>query len=162
MKVNAALFLLTLFGANLAVSQSLQPQPGASRQEFESMMEAYIISKLQDSLSLTDEQYAGMVVAQKKLQETQRNYRRQRSEFLRQLRRIGRVDGADNELAGVLAGFDQLKREFQESEWTRYAAIDEILNVQQRARYRILEVEIQRRLQELVRRMSRPDRPRKR
>lgn len=127
---------------------------GANREEVEGMMDAYILSKLQESLDLTDEQFGRMVVAQKKLQDTRREYRRARMSVLRRLRQaLRRDDAEDSELEPLLGELESLKGGFIVNEKARYADIDAILDIRQRARYRILETEIQRRLQQLMRRV---------
>ncbi len=116
------------------------------------MMEAYILSKLQDSLDLTDEQFGSMVVAQTKLSDTRRAYRRDRMQVLRQMRQtLKREQAGESELQPLLSQLRTLGDDFASNEKTRYAAIDSILDIRQRARYRILEVELQRRLGEMMR-----------
>lgn len=152
MKTTIILLLtVTLIGTTLAAQpQAEQPR----REEVEGMMEAYILSKLQDALQLTDEDYGRMVVAQKKLQDTRREYRRARARVLREMQQVlTRSEGAAEELESLLRELDSLRDEYLENERERYGAIDEILDVRQRARYRILETEIQRRLQQLMRRV---------
>ena len=137
---------------------------GPNRDEVEGMMDAYILSKLQDGLSLTDEQFGTMVVAQKKLQDTRRDYRQGRMTLLRRMRQTLRRDQArEDELTHLLDELDSLEIEFSQSQRARYAAIDEILEIRQRVRYRILEAEIQRRLTQLMRqgRGQRRDPPRR-
>jgi hypothetical protein len=124
------------------------------REEFEDMMGAYVLSKLQDALELTDEQFGRMVVAQKKLQDTRRAYRRDRGELIRDLRRaLGSSSTSDAGVDELLSRLKELDAHFREEERARYEEIDALLDLRQRARYRILEVEIQRRLQELVQRV---------
>lgn len=144
-----------------------EQRPRASREEFEGMMEAYVISKLQEALELTDEQFGRMVVAQKKLQDLRREFRRERMELLRDLRQtLRRADAGEDEIGPTLEKLEQQKRAFLEEESARYADIDQILDVRQRARYRILEAEIENRLRELVRQVrernpgQNPNRPR--
>ncbi len=125
-------------------------------------MDAYILSKLQDALELTDEQFGTMVVAQKKLQDTRRDYRQGRMTLLRRMRQTLRRDQArEEELTRQLDELDNLEIEFSQNQRARYAAIDDILEIRQSARYRILEAEIQRRLTQLMRQVrGRRDPPR--
>ena len=62
----------------------------------------------------------------------------------------------------LLDELDSLEIEFSQNQRARYAAIDDILEIRQRARYRILETEIQRRLTQLMRQVrgQRRDQPR--
>lgn len=127
-----------------------QDQP--NREEVEGMMEAYVLSKLQDALDLTDEQFGSMVVAQKKLSDTRREYRQNRMRVLQQMRQtLQRDQAGESELQPLLDQLDSLRDEFASTEKGRYDAIDGILDIRQRARYRILEVELQRRLGQMMR-----------
>jgi len=147
-----SLSVLALATGSTAQNRDRNPRP--NREEVEGMMEAYILSKLQDSLDLTDEQFGSMVVAQKKLSDTRRAYRRDRMEVLRQMRQtLQREQAGESELQPLLSQLDTLKDDFAANEKTRYAAIDTILDIRQRARYRILEVELQRRLGQMMRRV---------
>jgi Spy/CpxP family protein refolding chaperone len=135
-----------------ATAQNRDRNPQPNREEVEGMMEAYVLSKLQDSLGLTDEQFGSMVVAQKKLSDTRRAYRRDRMQVLRQMRQtLQREQAGESELNPLLSQLDTLKADFLTNEENRYAAIDTILDIRQRARYRILEVELQRRLAQMMR-----------
>lgn len=136
-----------------AASLGAQPRNDAeTRQDVEGMMEAYVLSKLQDALELSDEQFGAMVVAQKKLSDARREYRRSRMQVLRQIRQaLQRDSTGEAELQPLLGQLDTIRDEFAATEKSRYAAIDEILDIRQRARYRILEIELQRRLGEMMR-----------
>ena len=150
-----------LLAGHIATAQPSPPQP--SRGELEGMMDAYILSKLQDALGLSDEDYGRMVVAQKKLQDLRRDYRRTRMEVLRQIRQaLGRDTAGEEELQPLLDELERVRSEFASEEQARYHAIDEVLDVRQRARYRILETEIQRRLGQLMRQVRRPNEPERR
>ena len=152
-KLPLASVLLSVFAiATGSTAQNRERNPQPNRQEVEGMMEAYILSKLQDALDLTDEQFGSMVVAQKKLSDTRREYRRDRMQILRQMRQtLQREQAGESELQPLLSQLDTLRDDFASNEKSRYAAIDSILDIRQRARYRVLEVEIQRRLAEMMR-----------
>lgn len=147
--------VLLAAAAGLAVGSTQQDRSQEpTRADVEGMMEAYVLSKLQDALSLSDEQFGSLVVAQKKLQDTRRAYREDRTRMLRELRQTLRHDAAGaSELDPMLDELRERRVSFFEEETSRYEAIDEILDVRQRARYRVLEVELQRRLNELMRRV---------
>ena len=156
--LSLAIFLLAEYNA---VAQPSPPQ--ASREELEGMMDAYILSKLQDALGLNDEQYGRIVVAQKKLQDLRRDYRRTRMEVLRQMRQaLGRDAAGEEQLKLLLDELARVRSEFASEEQARYQAIDEVLDIRQRVRYRILETEIQRRLGQLMRQVRRSNEPERR
>ena len=152
-KLLLALVALSVFAmAAGSTAQNRERNPQPNRQEVEGMMEAYILSKLQDSLDLTDEQFGAMVVAQTKLSDTRRGFRRDRMQVLRRIRQtLQRDQAGESELQPLLSELDTLRDEFASNEKSHYAAIDDILDIRQRARYRILEVELQRRLGEMMR-----------
>jgi len=155
-KIASAVVLALCAGIAVGVAEPGQrwtPQP--AHQDVQGMMEAYILSKLQDALDLTDEQFGQMVVAQTKLSDTRRDYRQNRMRVLRQMRQILQNEEAgEDELQPLLDELEALRDEFLSDEKRRYQAIDSILDVRQQARYRILEVELQRRLQEMMRRVQ--------
>ncbi|TDI42975.1 MAG: hypothetical protein E2P02_12295 [Acidobacteria bacterium] len=154
--------LLVIVVGFAASTNAQERDSGPNRDEVEGMMDAYILSKLQDALELTDEQFGTMVVAQKKLQDTRRDYRQGRMTLLRRMRQTLRRDQArEEELTRLLDELDNLEIEFSQNQRARYAAIDDILEIRQSARYRILEAEIQRRLTQLMRQVrGRRDPPR--
>lgn len=153
--IAALLAQLVLFCAAPAAPQEEDPRP--SGEELEGMIEAYVVSKLQESLGLTDEQFGKMFVAQKKLQDARRSYRKERAGILREMRQaLRRDDAGEEELSPLLSELEELRQKFLEEERARYRDIDALLDVRQRARYRILEAEIQRRLQQLIRQSREP------
>lgn len=157
MKKTCKVVILALFALLLAGAVSGQDEPGPSGEEVEGLIDAYVLSKLQDALVLSDEQFGRMVVAQKKMQDARRTYRRSRNEVLRQMRQALRREAAgEAELPPLLSRLEELHQTFLEEEHARYRDIDAILDVRQRARYRILEGEIQRRLQQLIRQSREP------
>ena len=154
-KVSVALVagLFALSGAPLVALATVQDSraPSRSQRDIQGLMDAYVISKMQDVLELDDDQFARMVVAQKKLQEHRRDYQRKRRESMRELQRLVRsVDSEDEEIAGLVAKLDAMKADLETTVREDYRKIDEILSVRQRGKYRLLEVMLERRLQELM------------
>jgi hypothetical protein len=146
-------FMVAALASLLAgpVSGQEEPDPRPSGEEVEGMIDAYILSKLQEAVVLSDEQFGRMVVAQKKMQDARRAYRRERNELLRQMRhRLRREDAGEAELSPLLLRLDEMHQRFLEEERARYRDVDAILDVRQRARYRIFEGEVQKRLRELI------------
>ena len=100
---STASLLVVVHVAFAAASYAQDRDVAPNRDEVEGMMDAYILSKLQDALELTDDQFGTMVVAQKKLQDTRRSYRQGRMTLLRQLRQTLRRDQrGEDELALLL------------------------------------------------------------
>lgn len=125
--------------------------PSRTDRDIQGLMDAYVISKMQEALELDDEQFARMVVAQKKVQQRRRDFQRERRENLKELQRLVRTaDSKDQEIAALVEKLDSQRVDFVAATREDYRAIDEILSVRQRGRYRLLEVMLERRLQELM------------
>jgi Spy/CpxP family protein refolding chaperone len=136
----------------VALAQESRRERRAGGQDVEGLMEAYVISKLQEALDLTDDQFAKMIVAQKKLGEYRRSYRRDRAATLQQMRQALRsAESREERLESLLNQLEERQLSFENQQRSGYKAIDAILDIRQRARYRILEQEIQRRFQQMIR-----------
>lgn len=134
--------------------QDRPPRP--RREELHGMLDAYVISKLQEALRLSDEQYARVIVAQKKLDEQRRDYHRDRRELLQRLRQALAADKpSEAELSSLLERLEALRSEFEARQKAAHAALDALLTVEQRARYRLFMVEIEGRMQEMMREVRR-------
>jgi Spy/CpxP family protein refolding chaperone len=148
-------FVVGLFTvASVTTFATAQERQGrrVGREDLEGLMLGYVISKMQEALELTDEQFGQMVVAQKKITEHRRKYRTGRQQTLKQLRQaLKDPETEDPQITAMLTQLEDSKSQFEAQQRADYQAIDEILNVRQRARYRLLEVDIQRRFQQMVR-----------
>jgi hypothetical protein len=148
--------LLVFSTATALASYQETPPRRSQRQDVEGLMEAYVISKLQEALELSDQQFAEMVVVQKKMGEHRRSFRRDRQNVLGQLREhLRSPDRPDDEITPLLKRLDGLQEELNSQLRADYEAVDKILDVRQRARYRLLEQEIQARFQQMVREIRR-------
>ena len=147
-----------------ALPMSQEPRaPSRADRDIQGLMDAYIISKMEEALELDDEQFAKMVLAQRKLQQHRRDYQRKRRESLRELQRLVRAaDSEDEKIVALVGQLDTMKADLETTLREDYRTIDEILSARQRGRYRLLEVMLERRLQELMRevrgRTRNPDR----
>ena len=129
------------------------------RDETFRLMDAYLISNLQESLGLTDEQFAKAMPLVKKLQSDRRDFARRRMQALRSLRKT-LVSGSATE-AGVA---DLLKEVKSASAEERAAtvrnadALDAVLTPLQQAKFRVFEAEVDIRLRHLLARSQNKDR----
>ena len=123
----------------------------APREELFKMVDAYIVSNLQESLGLNDEQFVKLLPLVKRLQDDRRRVVRARFEALSELRRVLQSGSAtDARVADLLR---MLKTaEIDEPAVIRkdVDAIDAVLTPLQQAKYRVLEVEVERRLREMM------------
>jgi hypothetical protein len=176
------LCLVLLMGASVGASQTppgrgqrgAEPPaavPGAdadtlSDAQLLAMLDAYAIVQAQQQLGISDDKYGAFAARLKRLQDTRRRNQRERRMIIQELRRLAgprATETADeatirNQLMQLRTHDDKAAAEMRKA----YDALDEILDPQQQARFRLLEEVIeQRKLDLLVRardkvRLNRP------
>lgn len=137
--------------AGAARAQEPQGAPPRGRDEALRMVDAYVVSNLQESLGLTDEQYARVLPLVTKLQGERRQYFVARGRALREMRRLLRSGGATE--AQVLERLERLKAldaDGPAGVRKSVEAVDALLTPLQQAKYRVLEAEVEQRLRELM------------
>jgi hypothetical protein len=153
--------LLTVLGLPGAVPAAAQEHPRDrsagprhARQEVFRMIDAYLASNLQESLGLSDEQLTRVLPLVRRLQSDRRQLVQRRSTAMHELRR-SLASGTATE-----ARVQELLRELKAVEAEEPAtlrrdldAIDAVLNPLQQAKYRVLEVEVDRRIRAAMMRM---------
>jgi hypothetical protein len=152
--VYACVLAATLAGAG-------QERPGAEgeragdrrapRDEAFKMIDAYIVSNLQESLDLTDDQFVKLLPLVKRLQTDRRTTAQRRQQPLMELRRVLASGGATE--AKVADLLRQVKAaEADEPGLLRKDrdAIDAVLSPVQQAKFRVLEVEVEHKIRELM------------
>jgi Spy/CpxP family protein refolding chaperone len=124
---------------------------GESRREAFRIVDAYVVSNLQESLGLTDAEFVKVLPLVQKLQTSRREYLLARGRLLHQLRRQLGSGSADE--AEVRQTLDELKKtEATGPERTRaaLAELDAALGPLQQAKFRVLELDVEQRLRELM------------
>jgi hypothetical protein len=148
-----------------AAQRGAQPPEGAaagvSPGEIQQMFDAYVLVQAQDVLQLKDDQYAQFVTRLRALQAVRRRSENQRLMIVNQLRRIlqatdGRVDEAM--IQERLKSLDDLRASSLPEIKQAQDSLDEVLDLRQRARFRIFEEEMERRKVELVMRTRQANR----
>lgn len=155
----------------LALAAPAAPPQGAGPrgerrpvEEAARMVDAYIVSNLQESLGLSDEQFVTLLPLVKRLQGERREHVRGRIRALRDLRRL--LESGTATEAQVTEQLREVKRaEVEGPEKVRKTteAIDAALTPIQQAKFRVLEADVERRIREIlgrVRRQGRPGTPR--
>jgi hypothetical protein len=135
--------------------------PGVSPGEIQQMFDAYVLVQAQDVLQLKDDQYAQFVTRLRALQGVRRRSENQRLMIVNQLRRIlqagdGKVD--DTMIQERLKSLDDLRTSSLAEIKQAQDSLDEVLDLRQRARFRIFEEEMERRKVELVMRTRQANR----
>jgi Spy/CpxP family protein refolding chaperone len=168
----AVLVAMSLGGSAVAFQEGpgAQQAPGdraRPRDEAFRMIDAYIMSNLQESLQLSDDQYVKVLPLVKRLQTDRRALAQRRQQDLQELRRVLASGSATEARVG------ELLREIKSAEAEEPAtlkkdrdAIDAALTPVQQAKFRVMEVEVERKIRELMnqiradrRGQARPRRP---
>jgi hypothetical protein len=126
-------------------------QPRAPGDEAFKMIDAYVLSNLEESLQLTDEQFVKLMPLVKRLQTDRRAMIMRRTQSLVELRRLLASGGATEPRVTELLG--QVKAaEAEEPSVLRKdrEAVDGALSPVQQAKFRVLEMEVEHRIRELM------------
>lgn len=124
------------------------------------MIEAYVVSNLQESLGLSDEQFVRMLPLVKKLQSDRRDYFQGRMRLLRELRRgLGSGGATEGQIAELLKELKTLDADGPARNRKDQDAIDAVLTPLQQAKMRVLEVEVEQKIRGLLSEIRRPRNP---
>jgi hypothetical protein len=123
------------------------------RDEAFRMVDAYVIATIQESLGLDDGQYARVIPLVNKLQKARREYFRERGRALRQMNQLLKSGAAtESQLQEAVASLKALEVEGPARIRERTDELDAVLSPVQQAQYRVFEVEVERRMRDLMRR----------
>ncbi len=124
------------------------------------MVDAYVIANIQESLDLDDEQFVRVVLPVKSLQRERRQFIQGRGRALQDMRRLLRSGTAtEAEIEEKLAAFKALEVDGPRRVREKQEALDAVLTPVQQAKLRVFEVEVERRMRELSRRVRRQRMP---
>ena len=141
----------------------LEGRPGVSPAEVQRMFDAYALLQAQDLVKISDEQYSQFLVRFKALQDARRKALQERMRIIQALRRL--TNGAspdDSQIKDRLKELQELDTQSVVDIKKKYDAIDEVLDVRQQAKFRLLEELMERRKLELVTRARQANRPKNR
>jgi len=153
----SALVMWTLASGVAGAKQQEAPraddQPLAPR-DVQRLFDAYVLMQAQERLVLTDQQYPQFLQRLKALQDVRRQTQQARTAIIQELARgVSGRPGVSLDEAGLRDRMRRL-REIDErglADMRRACdAIDQILDVQQQARFRVFEEQMERRKVELV------------
>lgn len=115
------------------------------------MIDAYIVSNLQESLGLTDEQFVKVLPLVKRLLSERRQLAEERRATIRQLRQLFQSGGAtEAKVAERLREVKALEAEECDKTKRNLEAMDGALTPLQQAKFRVMEVEIEQKIRELL------------
>ena len=124
------------------------------REEAFRMIDAYFLSNLQESLGLTDEQFVRLLPNVKRLQNDRRQYAQRRQRALQEMRKLLQSGGAtEGRLEELLREVKAVESEQAPAIRRDLDAVDAVLSPVQQAKYRILELEVERKIREVMMQM---------
>ena len=127
------------------------------------MVDAYLIANIQESLELSDEQFAQIIPLVKELQKTRRGFAQERQRTLRSMRMLLQSGSAtETQLEEAVNKLKALELEGPPRVREKQDALDAVLTPVQQAKYRVFEAEVERRIRELSRRFRRERMPQNR
>src|SRR5689334_8774949 len=148
-----------------------QPPPAAgapnaaanpiSLAELNRLFEAYAVVQAQDFLKLTDDQYPDFVARLKQLQDARRRHFVNHNRIIADLNRTLRLPEDQIDDKALKALYESLDREDDTAQDEIKKAFDNVitmLDVRQRARFRVFEENLERRKLDLLSRVQRPNR----
>jgi hypothetical protein len=139
--------------ARALAAQEDAPAARNPREEAFRMVDAYVVSNMQESLGLSDEQFAKAIPLVKKLQRERRDYLMERGRVMREMRRLLRQGGAvEPQVIELLKQSKALDAEGPERTRRNFDALDAHFTPVQQAKYRVLESEVEQRMRELLNR----------
>jgi hypothetical protein len=139
------------------------PEPGVmSPAEIQKLFDAYIVVEAQRALELSDAQYPQFIARLRTLQETRRRNQQERNQLMQRLQRLTAPRGPVVEagmIEGVLKSLQELESRNAAELRQAYNQLDQVLEVRQQGRFRVLEEQIERRKIELLMRARQQNRP---
>ena len=142
--------MVGLYAALLAATL-LQAKPDRPRDEAFKMIDAYIVSNLQESLALTDDQFVKLLPLVKRLQTDRRAVLQRRQQALMELRRLlASGDATEARVTELLGEVKAAERDEPGLLRKDRDAIDAVLSPVQQAKFRVLEVEVEHKIRELM------------
>lgn len=157
MKHMIGMFFLSVV-AGTAFAQAPEA-PERPREELFKMVDAYIVSNLQENLGLTDEQFVKILPLVKKAQSDRRLLAERRNMGLQEMGRLLQSGTAtEPRIAELLRDFKQHEVDDAATQRRNLEAIDAQLGVVQQAKLRLMMARVEQNIRELVNR-ARPQGP---
>jgi hypothetical protein len=152
------LVVVSCLGSGLALAQGGSRPPldrpaDLSPAEIQRLFDAMLVAEAQQALALSDRQYPEFITRLRALQSTRRANQLQRLKLMAELQRLSSPRGPAGDEATLeerLAALQELESRSAAEQRRAYTQIDEVLDVRQRARFRVLEEQVERRKLELL------------
>lgn len=135
-------------------------EPGVSPAEIQRMFDGYALMQAQQFLNITDDQFARFLPRYKTLQDVRRQSLNQHARAVNELRRLVNTPPIDEgQLRDRLKALTDLDATNDAEVKKAVVAVDQVLDVQQQAKFRVFEENMERRKLDLVTRARQANRP---
>lgn len=155
--------LLVVTAAAASAQEASRPPGSEGRRRHEEafrMIDAYLVSNLQEGLGLTDEQFVRLLPLVKRLQSDRRQYAQRRQRALHEIRRtLQSGEATESRIEELLREVKAVENEEPLATRRDREAIDSGLSPLQQAKFRILELEVERKIRDLMMQMRGQGRP---
>jgi len=132
---------------------------GVTPAEIQRMFDAYALLQAQEQLKIGDEQFTKFLTRFKDLQQVRRQTLNERGRIINMLRRMLNQGASEDDLKARLTELQELDARATADIRKAYDAINQVLDVQQQAKFRVFEELMERRKLELVMRARQANRP---
>jgi hypothetical protein len=162
----ALVFAATLVAIVAGVARPAAAQPAGDAAdlrpgEIQRLFDAYLVMEAQQTLGLSDDQYAPFLSRLRALQAVRRRHRQERTRLLGELGRLSAPRAATDEVAlkERLSALHELDARAAAETRKAFDDLDALLAPRQQARFRVFEAQIERRKLELLLRARQNARP---
>ena len=159
--VLATLVATTLAGQALAQpTEGNRPRGRAPRDEVFKMVDAYVVSNLQESLGLSEAEFVKLLPVVRRLQTERREATHKRIMAVQELRKVLRSGSStESQVASLLRDVKNAEAEEAATTKRNRDAVDAALSPLQQAKFRVMESEVEHKLRELMAEMRQNRRP---
>jgi Spy/CpxP family protein refolding chaperone len=134
--------------------------PGVSPAEIQRMFDSYALIQAQEQLKIADDKFPQFLTRFKALQDSRRRNMAQRFRMVQDLRRLSSDAQPDEaRIRERLKSLDELDARAQVELMKAYEAINQVLDIQQQAKFRVFEENMENRKLALVMRARQANRP---
>jgi hypothetical protein len=152
--------ILVVAGSSQLLAQAPRGEPGdappaMTPAHVQQLFDAMLVMQAQEALSLSEQQYAQFLTRVRVLQDIRRRHLQQRNRLINELQRLTNPRNpppnvSEAEIKQRLEALQELEARTAAELRKAYSAIDEVLDLQQQARFRVFEEQLERRKLELV------------
>jgi DNA repair ATPase RecN len=136
-----------------------EPGPDIRPGEVQQLFDAYVLVQIQISLGLNEQEYTNLLPRLRVLQQTRRRMLQERQRLIGELQKLTNPrlpePAEESLLKERVSALQELESRYAADLRRAYDGVDEVLNIRQRARFRVFEEQVERRKLQLLLRATR-------